>query len=192
MYNNKNKIFIIIVLLLNCIISSGYAQSTTKVIRKDNYSYEVFCKITFSNNVADKLWKFCWDMNNIKRILADEPATISFSEVNLVQTIAYDYQFIFMRYYSEYERKQRLDDKIISFRLTKSKSSIPFIPNLKNGYGIYTIKLDNKITTMQYYQYSETDGVMRDFYFNYFKKDIERFFNSFESEFNEALKNDNN
>ena len=89
---NNKKFFIIIVLSSNNIISDGYAQGTTKIIRKDNYSYEVFCEITFLNNVADKLLKFCWDMNNISKILTDEPVSTNFSEVKSVQTISYNYQ----------------------------------------------------------------------------------------------------
>jgi len=187
----KKNIHILLVLLLSIIGLNGYTQNSTTIIRKENNAYEVFCEITFPNNSVDKLWNFCWDMNSIKRILIDEPVTINFSEVNSIQTISYDYQFFFMRYYSEYEREQRPNDKIISFKLTKSECSIPFIPNLKNGYGTYTIKTKHNKTTMQYYQYAETDGVLRDFYFNYLKKDIEAFFNSFESEFKKSLKNAN-
>lgn len=185
----NNKTVLIIIVLLSFIISNGYAQCTTRVIRKDSCTYEVFSEITFLNNVADKLWSFCWDMNNIKRILTGEPVIVEFSESDSIQTISYDYRFLFMSYYSEYERKQQLNDSIINFKLTKSECSIPFMPNLKIGYGAYTIKSNNKSCTMQYYQYAETDGILRDYYFNYLKKEIERFFNKFELEFNNSLMN---
>ena len=187
---NKN-ILILQVLIFNLVGLNGYTQNKTRVIRKDNNTYEVFCEIIFPGNSADKLWDFCWDMNNIVRILADEPVTVGFSEVNSIQTISYDYQYLFMHYYSEYERRQRPDDKIISFKLTKSECLIPFIPNLKYSFGTYTIKTDNNKTRMQYYQYAKTDGILRDLYFFYLKKDIEGFFNGFESEFKKSLKNAN-
>ena len=184
---SKKNTFIILLLVLGFNTQIGYTQCTTRVNRKDKCSYEVISEITFSKNVADKLWCFCWDMNNITRILAKEPVTIQFSEHNSIQTISYDYQFLLMRNYSEYERKQQLNDSIISFKLIKSECSIPFIPNLKNGYGTYTIKSNNRTTTLQYYQYAETESIMRDYYLNYIEKDIKDFFKRFESEFNKTL-----
>ena len=168
------------VLLFSLIGLNGY--KIQQELRKD----------AFPNNCIDKLWDFCWDMNSISRILTNEPVTIIFSEANSIQTISYDYQFLFMHYYSEYEREQSPNKKMISFKLTKSECSIPFIPNLENGYGTYTLKTNNKITTMQYYQYTKTNGILSDFYFNYIKKDIEGFFFSFESEFKKSLKNAKN
>lgn len=189
---NVKNIFIVLIVLLGFNITVGYAQSTTKVIRQNEYSYEVISEMIFPKNVADKLWRFCWDVNNIVLILADKPVVIQFSEFNLTQTISYDYEFFFMHYYSEYERTQQVGDSTISFELRKSKCSIPFIPNLKKAYGTYKIKSNNKTTTLQYYQYAETDGVLRDFYLKYIIKDIESFFDSFESEFNKSLNNANN
>ncbi len=188
---NKN-ILILPVLLFSLFGLSGFTQNAIRIVKKDKYTYEVFCEITFPNNCVDKLYDFCWDINSIVRIVAEEPVIVGFFELNSIQTISYDYQFLFMRYYSEYERIKSPNDKIIQFKLTKSECSIPFVPNLKNGYGTYTIKSANNKTTMQYYQYAKTDGVLRDFYFDYLKKNIEGFFISFESEFKKSLMNANN
>jgi len=190
---NRHKIIpILLVFLFSLISLNGYTQNSTSIIRKDNNSYEVFCEIIFPNNSGDKLFEFCWNMNSIVRILEDEPVTIVFSEVNSIQTISYDYQFLFMHNYSEYVRIKKSNVKTISFNLTKSECSIPFIPNLKKGYGAYTIKTDNNKTTMQYYQYVETDGGLRDYYLNIITKEVEDFFINFESEFKKTLNNADN
>ncbi len=171
--------------------SIAFSQKTVNVLRKDNFSYEVTCDITFLNNVSKELLDFCWNMENIKKMLADEPVVIEYSTKGYQQTISYDYSFIFMRYFSQYERKLKPSESKISFKLTKNECSIPFIPNLQNGYGEYIVKSNYKTTTVHYYQYIRCDGTLRDFYFNYIKKDIVKYFNTFENEFLKTLKNAN-
>jgi hypothetical protein len=131
-------------------------------------------------------------MENISKILATEPVKIIFSGKDLTQCVSYDYKFLFMRYYSMYERKKTLLDEKISFKLIKNDCNIPFIPNILNGYGEYTFTSNNKTTTMHYFQYSKCDGTIHDFYFDYIKNDIDRYFNKFEAEFNKTICNAKN
>lgn len=169
-----------------------YSQKIIQVKKTDKYSYEVSCTINFNNDVSSKLIEFCWNMDNVSKLLAKEPVTIIYTGNELMQFVSYDYKFLFFHYYSKYIREKSVTNGKISFKLIKNNCNIPFIPNIINGYGEYTFTSNKNTTTMHYTQYSKCEGEVPDFYLEYIKSDIEKYFNKFEAEANKAIYNANN
>lgn len=159
------------------------AQRLMEMKRLGGNAYELTYTIVFDNDVCSDLMRFCWDIDNIKNIMKDEDVIISCTYKNVNQIIEYDYTFMMMRYYSSYERVLMMDENKLKFTLITNECSIPFIPNIIDGYGAYTFTFSANKTTMIYYQYSKCDGAIHNFYYNYIKSDVEEYFELFEREF---------
>lgn len=179
-------------ILLSFFSFETYSQKNVQVKKTDEYSYEASCTINFPNDVSSKLMDYCWNIENISKMLANEPVKIIYTGNELMQFVSYDYKFLFFHYYSKYIREKSVTTGEIRFKLIKNNCNIPFIPNIISGYGEYTFTSNKSTTTMQYTQYSKCDGEVPGFYLEYIKNDIEKYFNKFEAEANKAIYNAKN
>ena len=169
--------------------TNANGQKKVSVLKINDSTYEVYCDISIKGDVSKNLLKYCWELSNTLKILEDKSVKVKYTQTDNLQTVDYDYTFMFLHYLSQYQRKLLPNEQKISFKQTKSESNIPYIPNVERCYGSYTITTNKVTTKMQYYQFIKCDGNLQDFYFNYIKNDLDSYFDKFLEEF---TKNKNN
>lgn len=112
-------------------------------------------------------------------LLNDESVEINYQGNDSIILISYLYKYLFFKFYSTYQRSLDSTSATIHFKLLSNKHNIPFVPQIEKDEGFYSFSTIGKDVTMFYYQRATCKDAIPDYYFNYARKKVFRYFKSF-------------